>query len=204
MSRWDLPTEVEVCGQRFAIRSDFRAVLDALAVFSDPELTEQQQAAACLQILFPKWERLPDANAAFAAAMRFVNGGEPVPERSPVRPRLMDWQQDAALIAPAVDKVLGYSCRRCEYLHWWEFLGAFQSIGRGLFAEVVNIRAKRARGKKLDQQEQEFAREHDDLIRLRAAVSAEEEAEKQRLLALLDGNGGELPCQTVPSSSTQD
>ena len=27
---WELPTTVEVAGQRFAIRSDFRAVLDAL------------------------------------------------------------------------------------------------------------------------------------------------------------------------------
>ena len=33
MNAWKLPTTVTVCGQEFAIRSDFRAVLDALAPF---------------------------------------------------------------------------------------------------------------------------------------------------------------------------
>lgn len=187
MNAWKLPTTVTVCGQEFAIRSDFRAVLDALALFGDPNLTAQEQAEACLKILYPAWRELPDLGQAFRAAMVFVNGGEEIPAHQPHRPRLVDWQQDAALIAPAVDKVLGYSCRRCEYLHWWEFLGAFQSIGQGTFAEVVNIRSKRARGKKLDKAEQEFARENAELIRLRAPTSAADEAEKRRLLALLDG-----------------
>ena len=99
----------------------------------------------------------------------------------------MDWEKDAGLIAPAIDKILGYSCRRCPYLHWWEFIGAFHGIGRGLFSEVVNIRAKRAKGKRLEKHEQEFARENEELIRLSSARSAEEQAEKDRLLAELDG-----------------
>ena len=97
----------------------------------------------------------------------------------------MDWEQDAALIAPAVDKVLGYSCRRCDYLHWWEFLGAFYGIGDGLFAQVVSIRSKRAKGKKLNDQEREFARENALLIKIRAPESAEDKAEKEKLLELL-------------------
>ena len=188
MNAWKLPTTVTVCGKEFAIRSDFRVVLDALEPFRDPELSAQEQAAACLKILYPAWRELPDLGQAFHAAMVFVNGGEELPTHQPHRPRLVDWQQDAALIAPAVDKVLGYSCRRCEYLHWWEFLGAFQSIGQGTFAEVVNIRSKRARGQKLDKAEQEFARENAGLIQLKSRATAEEEAEKRRLLALLDGN----------------
>lgn len=42
MSAWELPTTVDVCGQTFAIRSDFRAVLDALAALADPELSQQE------------------------------------------------------------------------------------------------------------------------------------------------------------------
>ena len=149
MSAWDLPVTVDVNGQPFVVRSDFRAVLDALAALSDQELTQAEQLSVCLQILFPDWEQLPDA--------------------------------------PAIDKILGYSCRRCPYLHWWEFIGAFHGIGRGLFSEVVNIRAKRAKGKRLEKHEQEFARENEELIRLSSARSAEEQAEKDRLLAELDG-----------------
>ena len=77
------------------------------------------------------------------------------------------------------------SCRRCGYLHWWEFLGAFHGIGDGLFAQVVNIRNKRARGKMLDKSEQEFARENAAVIKIHAAESVEDKAEKERLLDLL-------------------
>ena len=176
MSAWNLPTTVEVAGRAFAIRTDFRAVLDALAALADPELTRQEQYMACLQILYPRWQELPDANEALRAAFVFINGGKEEEARGPL-PRLVDWEQDAALIAPAVDKVLGYS--------WWEFLGAFYGIGDGLFAQVVNIRSKRAKGKKLNDQEREFARENALLIKIRAPESAEDKAEKERLLELM-------------------
>ena len=176
MSAWDLPITVQVAGRVFAIRSDFRAVLDALAALADPDLTQQEQYIACLQILYPRWKELPDANAALRAAFTFINEGKE-DEQQGFRPRLVDWEQDAALIAPAVDKVLGYSCRRCGYLHWWEFLGAF--------AQVASIRNKRAHGKMLDKSEQEFARENAAIIKIHAAESAEDKAEKERLLDLL-------------------
>ena len=47
------------------------------------------------------------------------------------------------------------------------------------------IRNKRARGKMLDKSEQEFARENAAIIKIHAAESAEDKAEKERLLDLL-------------------
>lgn len=76
MSAWELPTTVMVAGSSFAIRSDFRAVLDALAALTDPDLTQQEQYVACLQILYPRWKELPDANAALRAAFTFINEGK--------------------------------------------------------------------------------------------------------------------------------
>lgn len=68
------------------------------------------------------------------------------------------------------------------YLHWWDFIGAFQNIGEGLFASVVNIRSKRARGSKLDKAEAAFARENADLIGSTAGrMTAEEEEFFMRL-----------------------
>lgn len=72
MSAWELPTTVMVAGSSFAIRSDFRAVLDALAALTDPDLTQQEQYIACLQILYPRWKELPDSNAALRAAFTFT------------------------------------------------------------------------------------------------------------------------------------
>lgn len=173
---WGLPVAVEVCGQRFAIRSDFRAVLDALAALQDEGLAPHERVAAALRIFYPDWRALPDAAAAFGAAMVFVNLGRPV-EEGPPRRVLVDWGRDAPLIAPAIDKVLGYSCRQAPYLHWWEFIGAYFCIGRGLFSEVVALRDKRARGARLDAAERAFCAEHPDWVTPPgAAPSAEEEA----------------------------
>ena len=52
---------------------------------------------------------------------------------------------------------------------------------------MVNIRNKRAKGKKLEKSELEFARENEKLIKIRTPESAEDKAEKERLLALLGG-----------------
>lgn len=178
---WELPTTVEVGDQTFAIRSDFRAVLDAIAALNDAALPPPWRVATCLQILYPAFDRLPDAGEAFRAAMTFINLGQPVPDNQPVRPVLVHWDTDVQLIAPAIDKVLGYSCRACSYLHWWEFVGAFRNIGKGLFSEVVAIRDKRARGKKLDKSEQAFARENPDLIGTAVRMTSEEEEFFKRL-----------------------
>lgn len=78
MSGWKLPTSVTVCGQEFAIRSDYRAVLDAISALRDPELSPQEQTLACLEILYPDWKLLPDLSAAAQAAMVFINCGKPV------------------------------------------------------------------------------------------------------------------------------
>lgn len=173
---WELPTTVEIGGRTYAIRSDYRAVLDAIAALNDPALPPRWRVAACLAILYPEIGQIPDADEAFRAAMVFINLGQPVPAHQPVRPQLIHWDTDAQLIAPAVDKVLGFSCRRAAYLHWWEFIGAFRNIGRGLLAEVVSVRNKRARGKKLDKVEAEFARENAELIGTVTQTTPEEEA----------------------------
>lgn len=182
MSSWRLPVTVEVGGQPFSIRSDFRAVLDALAVMHDDELTTEEQRLACLRIFYPRWAELPDLTEAFTKAMEFVNLGRPIDTEKPPKAALADWDKDAQLIAPAVDEVLGYSCRRCDYLHWWDFLGAYQNIDpESLFGTVIRVRSKRRKGKKLDKSEEEFCRDNSELVTLPHKRTAEEE----RLLALL-------------------
>lgn len=185
MTGWELPTEVTVGERRFAVRSDFRAVLDALAALNDPALQEPERLLCFVQILLPDWQTLPDLEQAFRSLMTWINLGKEPPQDQPPKPQLVDWQQDAELIAPAVDQVLGYSCRRCSYLHWWEFIGAYSAIGRGRFAEVVSIRYKKAHGKPLDKAEQAFARENADLVALPGSKLTGEEEEFFRRLGVL-------------------
>lgn len=60
MSAWNLPVAVSVCGKEFVIRSDFRAVLDALAVLDDAQLTPPERQFACMRILYPNWQEISD------------------------------------------------------------------------------------------------------------------------------------------------
>lgn len=182
MNGWRLPVTVEVGGRPFSIRSDFRAVLDALDALNDEKLMPEEQCLACIRILYPRWRELPDYREAFRQAMIFVNLGKPIDTETPHQAALADWGKDAQLIAPAVDEVLGYSCRQCAYLHWWDFLGAYQSIKpESVFGTVVRVRSKRRRGEKLDKSEERFCRENPDLVKLPHKRTAEEE----ELLALL-------------------
>ena len=75
--------------------------------------------------------------------------------------------------------------RTLPYLHWWSFLALFDAIGEGNFATVVAIRDKLRRGRRLENWELDFYRTHRTLVELRPAATAEEQAEKQRLLAML-------------------
>lgn len=176
MGAWKLPITVSVCGREFSIRSDFRAVLDGLAALYDSTMSVQERVESSLKIFYPNYKQLPDPAAAFSAAMIFVNLGKEMPREQEKKPRLVYWDKDVEILAPAIDKVLGFSCRRCEYLHWWEFIGAFYCVGDGLYAQVINIRSKRAKGKPLEKHEEQFARENAELIGPTVTVTAEEEA----------------------------
>ena len=111
--------------------------------------------------------------------LRWLSGG--------ADPQLMDWQQDAPLIAAGIRQAAGCDVRSLPYLHWWSFLACFDAIGQGSFATVVAIRDKLRRGKRLEAWELEFYRTHRAAVELRRPDTAEADAEKQRLLALLRG-----------------
>lgn len=59
------------------------------------------------------------------------------------RPRTMDWEQDAPIIIPAVNKVNNAEVRATDYMHWWTFFGLYMEIGESTFSTVVSIRDKR-------------------------------------------------------------
>jgi hypothetical protein len=187
MAGWDFPTSMTIGEKTWEIRSDFREVLDVMEVLSDEDSTDEDRAVDALSVFYytltPDGEEVPydpyemsqEVNTkALEWMMWFIRGGKDEDKGASSR-RVMDWDQDFPLIAPPVNRVLGFECRSCKYLHWWTFLGAYMEIGDCYFAQVVSIRSKKQGNKKLDKSDQEFYRKHRQDIDLKRQMSAGEE-----------------------------
>ena len=60
-------------------------------------------------------------------------------------------------------------------MHWWTFVGYFEEIEEGTFSQVLSIRQKQAKGKKLEQWEREFLNDNQALVNLKKKMSEEEQ-----------------------------
>lgn len=174
MSAWDLPTTLEVNGTDYAIRTDYRAVLDLMTVLEDAELSDAERGALALEILYVDYDSMPptDYREACERLKWFIGGGDS--PAKPPRRKLVDWKQDFPLIIGPVNHVLGYEARAVESVHWWTFLAAYCEIGDCTFAQVVNIRNKKSKGRKLEKHEQEFYKEHRDLVDFKTVLTDED------------------------------
>ena len=87
----------------------------------------------------------------------------------------MDWQQDFQLIVAPINRVIGKEIRSIDYLHWWTLIAAYQEIGDCTFAQVVAIRSKKAKGKKLEKSEQEFYKQNRNLVDFKRQYTEQDE-----------------------------
>lgn len=184
---WEFPTSLNIGGVDYEIRTDYRAVLDLMAALNDPELTDSDpqinaymQSQVILQIMFPKCDDIPieHIQEALNKVSEFIDMGISDDRKNP---KTMDWEQDAPILIPAINKVLNCEIRAQKYIHWWTFLGAYMEIGESLFSNVIHIRQKKAKGKKLEKWEQEFYKENKSLIDFNDKKSKRSDEEKEML-----------------------
>lgn len=168
-----LPTTLTVGGEEVSIRTDYRVALDCFLALTDTELDDYNKVMELLECLYV--DDIPPEywQEAVEQAMWFLNGGEA--ERKKNAPQLVSWTQDFNLIASPISKNIGQDIRGMEYLHWWTFLSAYMSIGDCLFAQIVAIRDKKARGKALDKTDKDFYKRNRDLIDIQKPLTGEEE-----------------------------
>lgn len=169
-SAWEFPTSLNIGGVDYDIRTDYRAVLDLITALNDPDLTDDDeqmtaymQSRVIMEIMFPDCDNIPMEywQEALNKVSEFINMGIS-DERK--KPKTMDWEQDAPILIPAINKVLNCEIRAQEHMHWWTFLGAYMEIGESLFSNIIHIRQKKASGKKLEKWEQDFYKENKSLI----------------------------------------
>ena len=54
-----LPKSLDICGTEYAIRYDFRVILEICAAMEDPELDKQDKAIVAMVIFYPDFEDMP-------------------------------------------------------------------------------------------------------------------------------------------------
>lgn len=177
--RFDLPTELIVDDTTYAIRSDYRAILDICIALTDPALTEQERLLVALDIFYPDFDDMPleHYRDAMAQCFWFINGGETETQQQRA-PRLVDWEQDFRYLVAPVNRVLGTEIRALDELHWWTFLSAYYEIGDCTFAQIVRIRDRLARGKPLEKADRDWYRNNRALVDFKTSYT---EAEKEIL-----------------------
>lgn len=179
MFSWNLPVTLSVTGKEYEIRTDFRAVLDILTAFNDPDLPDEGKNKVMVEILYVIQPPVEYLEEAIKKALWFIDCGQE--QDGKVRPKTMDWEQDAAIIFPAVNKIAGYETRNPQkYTHWWTFMGYFNEIEDGLFSQVLLIRQKKAKGKKLEKWEREWEQENRNLVTLKVKITDEEKDRRKK------------------------
>ena len=183
---YDLPKKLNICGREYAIRYDYRCILDICTAIEDPELDQQDKALVSMILLYPEFDDMPPEHyqEALKQCFWFINGGED--DTGQRGPKLVSWEQDIKYIIAPVNRVLGREIRDIRYdeetntggLHWWTLLSAYTEIGDCLFAQIIRIRNLKARGKSLDQSDREWYRQNRDLVDFKQTYT---EAEKDIL-----------------------
>lgn len=130
-----------------------------------------------MEIMFPDCDNIPYEHwqEALNKVSEFIDMGISDDRK---KPKTMDWEQDAPILIPAINKVLNCEIRAQKYIHWWTFLGAYMEIGESLFSNVIHIRQKKASGKKLEKWEEAFYKENKSLIDFKKVEKRSEEEKK--------------------------
>lgn len=186
MIGYELPTSVSVCGVEYAMRTDFRVILDVLDVMDDADLPHYAKMLIMGIIMFPGWKDMPNdhRNIALKKAVEFIDCGNR--DDGKPHPKLVSWKQDAEIIVPAINSIAHTEIRALPYLHWWTFLGYFMEIRESIFASVIQIRQKKALRKKLEKWEDEFYRNNRKLIDICTVETDEEKAVRENMQNWLD------------------
>lgn len=194
MDAFRLPYSLEVSGKEYKIRTDYHVILDILIAINDPEIlkdckTEEEmqyeKVMTMLQILYVDFDSIPpkDWQEAAKKACDFIDCG--IKDDGRPKPRTMDWEHDAPIILPAINKVANTDVRTQEHMHWWTFFGYYMEIGESTFSTVVGIRNKLKKGKKLEKWEKEFYKNNKKIIDLKVKHQERSQEEKDEIRALL-------------------
>lgn len=182
---FEIPTSVVIDETEYPItdRGDFRVILDCFQALEDEELTKHERILSALLIFYDNLTDVrdlvtfPDIKEAVRQMFVFFNCGQDESIGAVHSYKLIDWKQDEQLIASAVNAVVGKDIRFEKYVHWWTFMSYYTAIGESPLSNIISIRHKIVKGKKLEKYEREFRRENPQYFRWNKSSVEQKEAE---------------------------
>jgi len=163
---YELPISITINNKKYPIRNkgDYRVILDCFSALNDIDMPKDVRIITSLMIFLDGvtdieclFSTIGEENlqTAVTEMYHFFNcGSESVGAVKPYK--LLDWEQDEQIIISAINNVANKEVRLEPYIHWWTFMGYYLAIGDCTLANVVAIRDKMVRGKKLEKYEREF------------------------------------------------
>lgn len=173
-----LPTTLDVNNITYEIRSDYRNILCIISAFNAEELSDTEKLLVCLMRIYVDFQKIPinDYGEAYQKASDFI---ECQIKADKPGPKIVDWDKDEQMIFTAVNKVACQEVRAVPYMHWWTFLGYFQSIDRDdIWGFVLTIRQKKAKHRKLEKYETEFYNANRSLCDIEKHIDRKKDADK--------------------------
>lgn len=138
-----LPSFVNIDGEKYALKTDFRSAISTILAFEDDELSNGEKVEVMLRNTYAD---IPEnLEQAVLKCQWFLNGGnDDEPARSK---RLYSFGKDANMIFAAFRQTHGIDLQT-EKMHWWKFLSLFMDLGKDTtFISLVSLRDRHNKGK---------------------------------------------------------
>lgn len=183
--QWRLPETIELGGEEYEIRTDFRVILDILKAMADPELSDQEKSQVMLEILYWDPEEIPIEylNEALEKGKEFIDCGITAKQK---QSSVNGWEQDSPILHRQSTKI--------RKRHPFSGIHALVDVSWGLYGDCGRAvqpgalySPEESQRKETGKWEMEFYRNNKELIDLKQTVkkrSAEEEAALNELFGI--------------------
>lgn len=182
------PTKLYFDNRWYKIRYDMWSILDIIKCLNDYDLNDKERTIISLQIFYYDINKIRDYETAIEKMSWFIDCGNDYKAKDiGTQKKTMDWEQDFNLIKAPVNRILGYDIGS-KNIHWWTFISAYMEIfsnENNLFANVLNIRQKINKGKKLEKHERQFYNENREIIELKNKLTPAQIEESKKIFGVV-------------------
>lgn len=184
-----LPTEVEINGQMYEIKADFRtSILFELLMF-DEDISEEIKYFQALNLYLPNLPPTKDFEEALKKILWFYGCGKDDKESkgknnsNSSREAIYSFEYDDEYIYSAFLSQYNIDLQDVEYLHWWKFKAMFKGLSESnKIVEIMKYRAIDLNSIK-DKEERKFYKKMKDIYSL---PNPKNKAEDEKLKAIED------------------